>query len=311
LAAEQWPSPGPATQLQIIPSEVLMRPGQVENFRVRKLDANGLTVEEISDLSQVKWASFIPPTAKVKSTMKGTFNDQGQLVADGEPMPSAGAFMAQAGGLKGFIRGRILPYLPIHQDFEKFTLTETNASDGAMFSYPPLPWIGARFKFEIRDLNGNKVLAKTLDNPFFQRATVFMGDPSTKNYTVEADIMTEGNKRVNSSAVGLVNQRYYIVMRPATTNVVVNSTEALFHYEAPFVSLPNTWYHMKTRVDVAEDGSGVIRGKLWKKGDAEPEAWTIEAHDKHVHKEGSPGLFAFCPQKRAYIDNIVVTSNEK
>jgi outer membrane protein assembly factor BamB len=310
-APEQWPAPGPAASLQIIPSEVLMRPGQTESFRVRALDANGLTVEEIQDASKIKWASFIPATAKVKSTMKAEFNGQGQLVAASDEMPSAGAFMAQDGALKGFIRGRILPYLPISQDFEKFSLTETNAMDGAMYSYPPLPWIGARFKFDIRDLNGNKVLAKNMDNPFFQRATVFIGEPSTKNYTVEADIMTEGNKRVNSSAVGLVNQRYYIVMRPATSNIVVNSTEALFHYEAPFASAPNTWYHMKTRVDVAPDGSGIIRGKLWKKGDPEPDAWTIEAHHKHANTEGSPGLFAFAPQKRVYIDNVTVTSNEK
>ena len=34
---------GPAAQLQIIPSEVLLRPGQSHSFRVRALDANGLT----------------------------------------------------------------------------------------------------------------------------------------------------------------------------------------------------------------------------------------------------------------------------
>jgi len=43
------------------------------------------------------------------------------------------------------------------------------------------------FKFEVREKDGNKVLAKTIDNSFFQRATVFLGDPGTKNYTIEAD----------------------------------------------------------------------------------------------------------------------------
>ena len=32
-ALEHWPAAGPATQLQIIPSEVLMRPGQTQFFR--------------------------------------------------------------------------------------------------------------------------------------------------------------------------------------------------------------------------------------------------------------------------------------
>ncbi len=306
--AEKWPAPGPATQLQVIPAEVLMRPGDAQPFHVRSLDANGLMVADIKDLSTVKFASYIPPTAKVRSTMKAAFNAKGELVADKDAVPSAGAFEADAGGVKGYFRGRVLPYLPIKQDFEKFSLTETNAMDGAMYAYPPLPWIGARLKFEVRELDGVKVLAKTLDNPFLQRATVFIGTPAAKNYTMEADIMSDGNSRI-MSGVGLVNQRYYIVMKGASKEIAVNSTEALFHETAPFNALPNVWYHMKTRVDVAKDGSGVIRAKLWKRGDAEPEKWTIEVTDKHANESGSPGLFAFAPQKRVYIDNIKVTPN--
>jgi outer membrane protein assembly factor BamB len=311
-AAEPAPTPGVAAQLQIIPSEVLMRPGQTESFRVRSLDANGYTVEELKNLSSVKFASFIPPTAKVKSVMKADFNAKGELVATAEEAPSAGAFQASSGNLKGYLRGRILPYLPIKQNFEWATnLSETNIADGgAMFAYPPLPWIGARFKFEIRDLDGNKVLAKTLDNPFFQRATVFIGDPSTKNYTMEADIMSEGNKRVMSE-IGLVNQRYYIVLKSNDHKLEVNSTQELFRHDTDFTPLANTWYHLKTRVDIAADGSGVVRAKIWKKSDPEPGAWTIEVPHKHAHESGSPGFFAFAPQKRVYIDNITVTSNEK
>ena len=43
---QPWPTAGPATQLQVIPSEVLLHPGEKATFRVRSLDANGLTVEE-------------------------------------------------------------------------------------------------------------------------------------------------------------------------------------------------------------------------------------------------------------------------
>jgi outer membrane protein assembly factor BamB len=309
VEVEKWPAPGTATQLQVIPSEVLMRPGQTESFHLRSLDANGLRVEDIADAKSVKWASFIPPTAKVKSSMKASFNAEGKLVAANDPTPSAGAFEARVGDLKGYMRGRILPYLPIKQDFEWASLTETNPVDNAMFAYPPLPWIGARFKFEIRDLNGNKVLAKTTDNPFFQRATVFIGEPSTKNYTIEADVMSEGNKR-NMSEVGLVNQRYYIVMKGNSKELEVNSTQELFRHAVPFDWSPNIWYHLKTRVDVAADGTGTIRAKAWKKDEAEPEKWTIEVPHKLAHQNGSPGLFSFAPQKRTFIDNIVVTPNQ-
>lgn len=306
---EAWPAPGPAKQLQIIPSEVLLRPGQTESVRVRALDANGFAVEEVKDVSSVKWASFIPPTAKVKSKMNASFDSQGKLVAADAATPSAGAFEAQVGDLKGYMRGRILPYLPIKQDFEWASLTESNLADNVAFAYPPLPWIGARLKFEIRDRDGSKVLAKTMENPFFQRATVFIGDPSTKNYTIEADVMSDGNKRVMSE-VGLVNQRYYIVLKGASKQLEVNSTQELFRHAAPFDASPNIWYRLKTRVDVAKDGSGVVRAKVWKKGDPEPEQWTIEVPHKHAHESGSPGLFAFAPQKRVYIDNITVTPNK-
>src|SRR5204863_8806555 len=100
----------------------------------------------------VKFASYLPPTARVKAAMKGAFNEAGELVAAPEPVLSAGAFQATSGSLKGYLRGRVMPNLPIKQDFESFSLIETNA-EGTPFSYPPLPWIGARFKFDVRDLD--------------------------------------------------------------------------------------------------------------------------------------------------------------
>ena len=121
--------------------------------------------------------------------------------------------------------------------------------------------------------------------------------------------MSEGNAR-NMSGVGLVNQRYYIVMKGASKELAVNSTEALFHETVPFDAAPNVWYHLKTRVDVAADGSGVVRAKLWKKSDAEPDKWTIEVPAQARERNGAPGLFAFAPQKRCtLLDNIKVTLN--
>ena len=68
--AEIWPAPGPAARLQAIPSEILMQPDGVAKLRVRSLDANGLTVENIGDPQKIQWASYVPATAKVKSVMK-------------------------------------------------------------------------------------------------------------------------------------------------------------------------------------------------------------------------------------------------
>src|ERR1039458_10901364 len=153
--------------------------------------------------------------------------------------------------------------------------TTTNAMEPpTKFAYPPLPWIGARFKFEVREKDGNNCLVKTIDNPFFQRAMVFMGLPGLKNYTIEADVMSEGNKR-KMSDVGLINQRYLIMLKGNAQKLEITSNQELLSQavpgvETPFAWEPNGWYHLKTRVDAAGDGSGVVRAKAWKKGDPEP-----------------------------------------
>ncbi len=308
-APEKWPAPGPAHSLQIIPAEVTLRPGQSAAFHARSIDANGFTVEQLPDTKSLKWTSYIPATARVKSTMKASFNAQGHLVAGNETTPSAGAFEATLGSLKGYIRGRVLPYLPLHQDFEWMTLAETNAAEGVAFAYPPLPWIGARFKFDVREKDGSKVMAKTIENRFFQRATVFLGAPDAKNYTIDADVMSEGNRR-KMSEVGIINQRYAIVLKGNEQKLEINSNLERLRVDQDFKWQPNVWYRLKARVDIAADGTGIVRAKAWKKGDQEPAAWTLEVPHKIAHKNGSPGLFGFSPQDmRVFVDNINVTAN--
>jgi outer membrane protein assembly factor BamB len=309
---ETSPSPGPAARLQAVPSEVLMLPNDAVHLRVRSLDSNGLTVANISDPTKIHWTHFIPPTAKVKSTMAAEFNDQGDLVAGPEKTPSAGAFMAKVDNLSGTIRGRVLPGLPIMENFDEMTLPEmtTNAIEPPTpFAYPPLPWIGARFKFDVRQKDGNNCLVKTIDNPFFQRAFVFLGTPGMNNYTIQADVMSEGNKR-KMSDVGVINQRYLIMLKGNEKKLEITSNQELLRVEVPLEWEPNVWFHLKTRVDVAADGSGVVRAKAWKKGDPEPDPWTSEVPVAHANTNGCPGLFGFSPQsQRVFIDNIAVTAN--
>ena len=58
------------------------------------------------------------------------------------------------------------------------------------------------------------------------------------------------------------------------------------------------------------DGSGVVHAKAWKKGEAEPDKWTLEVPHKTAHQNGSPGLFGFSPQDmRVYVDNVRVVAN--
>ncbi|MDB6148692.1 MAG: Pyrrolo-quinoline quinone repeat-containing protein [Chthoniobacter sp.] len=317
---EKWPAPGEATQLQVVPYEVLLWPGDIATFRVRSLDAKGFTVEEKVDPKSVKWEPFIPPTALVKVTMKGAFNEKGELVIDKEPVPSAGQFKGTLGKMAGYFKGRVLPNIPLKQDFEEYELSNDTSKPPAPaepnlvepptpFAYPPLPWNAARFRFEIRDKDGSKALVKTIQDKRTQRGMVFINRPVLKNYTMEADVLTEGNRR-KMSEVGLINQRYAIVLKGNAQQLEVTSNQELVRHSVPFKMSPNEWYRMKTRVDVAKDGSGIVRAKAWKKGEPEPEAWTIEMPHTKAHQNGSPGLFGFAPsEQKAWIDNISVTPN--
>jgi len=70
----------------------------------------------------------------------------------------------------------------------------------------------------------------------------------------------------------------------------------------------NVWYRLKTQVDLNKDGSGLLRAKVWPRGQPEPEAWTLEElHDK-AHQRGAPGVYALSPQsqKKVYFDNLSV-----
>jgi len=305
-AEAPWPAPGKATQFQVIPSEVLLHPGDKVAFRVRSLDENGLTVQESIPPQEVKWSHYVPATAKVKASLKGDFNESGVLVAAADPVPSAGAFEATVGDLKGYIRGRVMPNPPSKQDFESFTFSETNRQ-GVPFAYPPLPWIGARFKFDVREKDGSKVLAKTTDNRFFQRATVFIGTPDMAHYVIQADVMSDGNRR-KMSEVGVINQRYLVVLKGNEQKLEINSNQERLRVGKDFHWSPNTWYRLKAEVDSSPDGSAVVRAKAWKRDDPEPEQWTLEVPHRTAHQSGSPGLFGFSPQDmRVYIDNVEVT----
>lgn len=316
---------GNPTSLQIIPSDVLVRPGQTVDFRIRSLNAQGLvrpipskTAAPITS-EDLSWRKFVPPGALVRAEMDATI-EQGKLTVGPNAKFSAGMFEGSRGDLKGTLRGRVVPDLPYAFDFENFDLTETHKTDkdasgnAIKFAYPPLPWIGGRFRWEVREdptTPGNKVLAKTLDNMMMQRAQNFIGRPEMRNYTMQVDVLSEGTRR-NMSSVGLVHQRYLIQLLGNWQKIEVTSNADRIKQGVDFKWSPRTWYTLKTRVDTNSDGSGVIRAKAWKRGEAEPENWLLEVPHQHAHQNGAPGIFGFSYQNqfRLFLDNLKVTSNE-
>jgi outer membrane protein assembly factor BamB len=306
-------SPGPVAQLQVVPSEVLLRAGQSQTFRLRGLDANGQFVKEYKS---GQWRKFVPPGALVRAEMDAEFNDRGVLVSQPGAKLSAGSWEVTVKDgdreLKGFMRGRVLPDFPYRENFEGFELTGDSVdAPGQKFAYPPLPWIGGRFRWEIRARDDTQALVKTTDRLLFQRAMTFIGDPAKNNYTIAADVLSEGTRRMMSN-VGVINQRYIINLVGNWQQLEVLSNHDRIKVTAPFRWQPNEWYRIKSRVDVAADGSGVVRAKAWKRGEPEPDGWLLEVPHNNAHKQGAPGLYGFALQglHPVYIDNIEVTANE-
>ena len=297
-----------AVSLQVVPSEFSLKAGSNLKFDVFTLDAQGRRIKKLED--GMSWKKWIPPTAKVKSEVDATISEDGLLVAKMGASLSAGALQVTSGKLTGITRGRVIPSLPYSENFEDgFDLSNTS-SDQIPFSYPPLSWLGARMRWQVQAMGDNNVGGNTLDRVLFQRAINFIGHVDMKNYTVEAEVMTDGDRRIKSN-IGLINQRYIFVLVGNSQKLEVVSNFDRFRHSVPFSIKTKSWYCLKTRVDVDEMGNGMIRAKAWPKDEEEPEIWTLEVEHANAHRHGSPGIYAMSPQskKKVYIDNISVTQN--
>ncbi|MEM6506569.1 MAG: PQQ-binding-like beta-propeller repeat protein, partial [Planctomycetota bacterium] len=305
------------SELLIKPKEFLLRPGERVALSPKPVDPFGLPALYKGGPPTLE--KFIPPTARVKSKLDASITplspDSPLLVTASENnASSAGAFKATAEGSAGTARGRVLPVPPYSFDFQAFELGLTDKNDDIAYAHPPLPWIGARLKWQVRDDpyddGDNKVLAKTLDRVLFQRSMIFLGHPDDTGYTVQADVMSDGNRR-GMSVVGVINQRYLIVLDGNKQAIEVSSNHNRIAETKPFKWSAKKWYTIKSKVVPNEDGTGTVYGKAWPKGEDEPAEWTIEVKVPNCHTEGSPGIYGFSPQSkhRVYVDNVKVEPN--
>jgi outer membrane protein assembly factor BamB len=297
-----------AVSLQVIPAEFALKSGDSLAFKVFSLNENGQRIAEIEE--GLSWAKWIPPTAKVQSKVDAEIRPNGILVAEKDATLSAGAIRVSKGDLHGVTRGRILQDLPYEENFEEgFSLTQ-KSSDQIPFSYAPLAWLGARMRWQVQELSGNLVAGNTLDRILFQRAINFVGHKDMNNYTAEADVMTDGDRRTKSN-IGLINQRYIFALIGNGQKLEIVSNYDRFRHSVPFSFKTNIWYTLKTRVDILEDGTGMIRAKAWPKSAEEPNQWTIEVAHDTPHLQGAPGVYAMSPQskKKVYFDNLSIRYN--
>ena len=126
---------------------------------------------------------------------------------------------------------------------------------------------------QVQDLEGNNVAGNTLDRVLFQRAINFIGHKDMSDYTMTADVMTDGDRRTKSN-IGLINQRYIFILVGNSQKLEVVSNFDRFRYSVPFSIKTNSWYTLKTRVDLNEMDTGMLRAKVWAKDEPEHKDWT-------------------------------------
>lgn len=290
------------SRLMVRPGEVMLLPGESAAYHVGLVDELGNEVGTPAE--DLVWE--IPPTLAL--AIDGA---SGSIVTAADARPGVGVVKVASGGLSGSFRARIVPNLPYSENFDgiacKTPDPEKPGDGAALLGDPPGFWVGAFKKWDVRTVDGSQVLAKTLDNPLFQRSSAFFGHPDQTDYTMRCDIMTDGNRRTMSSA-GLIHQRYLIQLKGNHQELEVSSNDWRLKVAVPFEWKAGTWYTLLTRVDRGAGESAVVRAKVWERGTDEPAAWTIEVPHAHAHQKGAPGIFSFSPQSRfrVYLDNLSV-----
>jgi outer membrane protein assembly factor BamB len=271
-------------QMLVVPCEVLLTPGEKEQFKVRTYNSRGQFLKET--------------TAEFKLDGPGKIDDKGQFTAPADSGQAATIVTAKVGDLTGRARIRIVPKLPWKFDFE-------GLKDA------PVTWVGARGRHVMRPVDGSNAMVKITTIPLGTRSRLSMGPSDLHDYTVQCDFRAAGGVKLPD--VGVIAQGY--TLEVSGENKWLKLMSWIAHdkrtqKELPFNLEPNVWYTLKLRA-ANEDGKAVLQGKIWKRDDKEPGDWTIEMKDPMPNTTGAPGLFgnAVPPTGEISIDNVLVTPN--
>jgi len=277
---------GAPAYLQVSPTELVLAPGQTVRLHAKLFDDRGRFLRE----EKAAWSL---------DGLKGTVTD-GAFSAATDPAEQAGLVKATVGSLTGEARARVVRPLPWDQTFESYP-------DGAA----PAGWVNAvAGKFSVTTLDGQKVLQKAPDNTIFKRLRAFIGPVDWSNYTFEADVRANTRRR-QMADIGITAQRYTLVLYGNSQQLKLEPWEPETQRTAtvPYAWKPDSWYHLKLRVENTPDGQVRARGKVWPTGQTEPTEWMIDKVDPAGNRQGAPGFFVDA-EFGAYLDNLKIAANQ-
>lgn len=311
------PSEVEIAQVQVVPYDTILSPGEDQVYTVRLYDADGNFVRE-ADPQECSFSVSGP------GTMSGA-----TYTARDEAQHECALITCKVGEMAGSARIRVLPPLPWKFDFEGIDDV-------------PLTWVGGRVRYVVREEQGNHFIAKPTELPtrpgapttkLGTRSQMWMGSAKMSDYTVSADIkLTRGNSSesdtqgtadpefpVDSSAAdatlptaGLINSGYTFSLFAPNQEIRLYSwcthdkrTQVIQKMELD----SEKWYSMRLKV-VPHEGHSHVYGKVWERGEEEPTEWTVTMVDKSPVVEGAPGLFGDSKIAEFYVDNLEVTAND-
>ena len=275
---ENAPDGAKAASILSIPGEATLEYGEILPLRAEAYDAKGRAIGEVD----VEWS------------LAGLEGE----IANGHFTPAkagqAGFITAKLGDLTRQSWVRVVPSIPWEEDFENTPVGKN-----------PPHWIWGGSSFKVEEKDGNKVLVKPPATRGLNRKNLFVTPPDVKGYTIQSDLMGTQNKRRRPD-MGLVANRYTLDLQGIYQRLEIRawSSDLRMAKRIDFAWEMDVWYTMKMKVDI-ENGKAIVRGKVWKKDDAEPKAWTIEVEDPLPVHEGSPALYGYSPAT-IYYDNVKV-----
>ena len=300
--------------LQVVPYDVLLKPGDQQTYRVRLYNSQG---EYLRDAATSELAFSVDGP--------GQIGPDGSYAAPADASHQCSLITCRFGELEGTARVRMVPPLPWSFDFDELHDV-------------PLTWVGGRVRYALRDWGEQRVMVKRSELPtrpgapttkLGTRSRMWMGPIDLSNYTIEADVMLPtGGMEISQGSlstvspgaaagatrqgdIGLINSRYTFALFGASQEVRLYSwcthdkrVQAAQAYEIN----PDTWYRLKMQVKPRGD-EALVQGKVWPCDAEEPDGWTLTFVDPAPNLNGSPGLFGNAKDAEILIDNILVTPN--
>jgi outer membrane protein assembly factor BamB len=315
--------PNAISSVRLFPADVETKSGDTVKFEVVYMDENGREVKDNRPSPAADWTLPTPPVPKGATAgppaLQGKIADGSLTVA---PLPAQQGYVAfKSGNLEARARVRVVPQIPYTQNFDKIP------PGGA-----PGGWVNTNGKFSVVKLeDGSVVLSKlnTDSRPPLARANAYITGPHAHDYTIQADLLgTEVRNKLPD--MGVVNSRYTLVLAGAIDPTHGKRQARIQSWDGKrrvdesveFDWAPNVWYTLKLSVTPGEK-SAHIQAKVWKRGEKEPEKWTVEFDDPNPNRNGAAALFGYISNVSAdesgkplagseiLYDNLKITPNSK